>query len=65
MSNRGAENAAKLGCHQILWLFGEDHQITEVGAMNIFFVIKNKNGKCLRLKRDVLHLAGAKLKGNT
>ena len=40
-----AENAAKLGCHQILWLFGEDHQITEVGAMNIFFVIKNKNGE--------------------
>ena len=29
------------GCHQVLWLFGEDHQITEVGAMNIFFVIEN------------------------
>jgi branched-chain amino acid aminotransferase len=39
-----AEKAAKLGCQQILWLFGEDHQITEVGAMNIFFVLKNKNG---------------------
>jgi branched-chain amino acid aminotransferase len=26
-------------------LFGEDHQITEVGAMNIFFVLKKKNGK--------------------
>ena len=40
-----AEKAAKLGCHQILWLFGEDHQVTEVGAMNIFFVLKNKKGE--------------------
>ena len=33
-------------CHQVLWLFGEDHQITEVGAMNIFFVTRNaKNPK--------------------
>ena len=29
-------------CQQILWLFGPDHHTTEVGAMNIFFVIKNK-----------------------
>ena len=33
---------AKHGCHQILWLFGEDHQITEVGAMNICFLIQSK-----------------------
>lgn len=32
----------ELGCAQILWLFGEDHQVTEVGAMNIMFVIKDK-----------------------
>lgn len=30
------------GCAQILWLFGDDHQVTEVGAMNIMFVIKDK-----------------------
>jgi branched-subunit amino acid aminotransferase/4-amino-4-deoxychorismate lyase len=28
---------------QVLWLFGEDHQITEVGSMNIFFVIKKNS----------------------
>jgi branched-chain amino acid aminotransferase len=26
-------------------LFGEDHQITEVGSMNIFFLIKNEKAK--------------------
>lgn len=33
---------AKSGAHQILWLFGDDHEITEVGAMNIFFLMKSK-----------------------
>lgn len=30
------------GASQILWLYGPDHEATEVGAMNIFFVIKDK-----------------------
>ncbi|XP_026464644.1 branched-chain-amino-acid aminotransferase, cytosolic-like [Ctenocephalides felis] len=30
---------------QILWLFGEDHQLTEVGTMNIFMVYLNKEGE--------------------
>jgi len=38
------EIASKLGCHQTLWLFGEDRQITEVGAMNVFIFYKNQNG---------------------
>jgi branched-chain amino acid aminotransferase len=29
------------GVSQILWLFGNNHQVAEVGAMNIFFVIKD------------------------
>lgn len=33
--------AKEHGCSQILWLYGPEHQITEVGAMNIFFVLKN------------------------
>lgn len=38
------------GCQQVLWLFGEDHEVTEVGAMNIFFVVKNKeNPKVLEV----------------
>ena len=34
--------AAKKGLHQNLWLFGEEEYITEVGTMNLFVVIKNK-----------------------
>mmetsp|Transcript_26621 Transcript_26621/g.58595 ORF Transcript_26621/g.58595 Transcript_26621/m.58595 type:complete len:386 (-) Transcript_26621:4-1161(-) len=37
------------GCQQILWLFGEDHIITEVGAMNMFFVMKKKKSDELEL----------------
>lgn len=37
------------GCQQILWLFGDDHEVTEVGAMNIFFLLKNKDGKGVEL----------------
>jgi branched-chain amino acid aminotransferase len=39
-----SQKAASKGYAQVLWLFGEDHQITEVGAMNIFFLLKNKDG---------------------
>lgn len=42
------KEALKSGCHQVLWLYGEDHQLTEVGVMNIFMVYLNDNGeKCL------------------
>jgi branched-chain amino acid aminotransferase len=34
--------AAKKGLHQNLWLFGEEEYITEVGTMNLFVAIKNK-----------------------
>ena len=37
--------AAKHNCHQALWLYGPDEEITEVGAMNIFAVFKQENGK--------------------
>ena len=37
--------AESKGCHQCLWLFGKDHEITEVGAMNLFIFLKNKNGE--------------------
>jgi len=40
------------GCAQVLWLYPtrdkdgeEDHLVTEVGAMNVFFVLKNKQGQ--------------------
>lgn len=39
----GAE-AMEKGYSQILWIFGEDDQITEVGAMNVFFLLRKKEG---------------------
>ncbi|KAF1814270.1 branched-chain amino acid aminotransferase [Eremomyces bilateralis CBS 781.70] len=34
--------AASRGFHQNLWLFGEEEYITEVGTMNLFVALKNK-----------------------
>lgn len=34
--------AAKRGFHQNLWLFGEEEYVTEVGTMNFFAAMKNK-----------------------
>lgn len=36
--------AEQHGCHQCLWLFGEDHEITEVGAMNLFILLSRDDG---------------------
>lgn len=41
--------AKKHGSAQVLWLYGPDHQITEVGAMNMFFVLKKKDGSGVEL----------------
>ncbi|XP_070306659.1 branched-chain-amino-acid aminotransferase, mitochondrial isoform X1 [Odocoileus virginianus] len=30
------QEAQKKGCEQVLWLYGPDHELTEVGTMNIF-----------------------------
>ncbi|KPJ16861.1 Branched-chain-amino-acid aminotransferase, cytosolic [Papilio machaon] len=37
--------AAQMGHHQVLWLFGPNHELTEVGAMNIFMVYINEHGE--------------------
>ena len=37
--------AAKRGFHQNLWLFGEDERPTEVGTMNFFCVLRDKDGR--------------------
>nr|SVE75091.1 EOG090X051P [Daphnia dolichocephala] len=34
-----------LGHQQVLWLYGADHQLTEVGTMNIFLFMLNKQGE--------------------
>lgn len=39
------KEAARQGLQQVLWLYGDDHQITEVGTMNIFALIINDQGE--------------------
>jgi len=36
--------AVDYGCQQVLWLYGEDHQITEAGTMNVFLHWINEDG---------------------
>lgn len=38
-------DAAKAGYAQVLWLFGEQQEVTEVGTMNQFFYWTNAQGK--------------------
>jgi len=45
MGIRPAYEAAARGYSQLLWLFGEDHWVTEVGTMNQFFFWHTKEGK--------------------
>jgi branched-chain amino acid aminotransferase len=33
--------AMKRGYSQVLWLFGDNHEVTEVGSMNVFFVFQD------------------------
>lgn len=37
--------AVKRGCQQVLWLYGPDEEITEVGTMNLFIYWTNENGE--------------------
>jgi len=41
---RPAYEASQKGYSQILWLYGPDREVTEVGTMNIFFLIVNDKG---------------------
>ncbi|XP_040290987.1 branched-chain-amino-acid aminotransferase, cytosolic-like [Bufo bufo] len=37
--------ATKEGCQQVLWLYGDDHQVTEAGTMNFFMYWINEQGE--------------------
>ncbi|KAM4651570.1 branched-chain-amino-acid aminotransferase, cytosolic-like isoform 1-T1 [Discoglossus pictus] len=37
--------ALKEGCQQVLWLYGDDHQVTEAGTMNFFMYWINEQGE--------------------
>lgn len=41
---RVQKKASKRGLQQVLWLYGDDHQVTEVGTMNIFMFYINEDG---------------------
>lgn len=45
MSIKAGQEAMAKGYAQMLWLYGPDHEVTEVGTMNQFFVWHNKNGE--------------------
>ena len=36
--------AQERGCDQVLWLYGPEHSITEIGTMNVFLFAVNKKG---------------------
>lgn len=38
------KDAHSKGLQQVLWLYGPDHQLTEVGTMNIFVLFINEKG---------------------
>ncbi|KJH41338.1 putative branched-chain-amino-acid transaminase [Dictyocaulus viviparus] len=40
----GKEAEAR-NCQQVLWLYGEEEEVTEVGTMNIFVLWKNEDGE--------------------
>jgi branched-chain amino acid aminotransferase len=42
---KAAAKAIETGYSQVLWLFGDNHEVTEVGAMNLFFFMINKETK--------------------
>ncbi|XP_037332246.2 branched-chain-amino-acid aminotransferase, mitochondrial isoform X1 [Pungitius pungitius] len=39
------KEAVKRGCQQVLWLYGEQEEITEVGTMNLFIYWTNEKGE--------------------
>ncbi|KAI0209344.1 Branched-chain-amino-acid aminotransferase, cytosolic [Lamellibrachia satsuma] len=43
--NVQVEAMEKYGCQQVLWLYGPDHLLTEVGTMNIFMYWINPEGE--------------------
>ncbi|KAF3846154.1 hypothetical protein F7725_003232 [Dissostichus mawsoni] len=42
---RWEERGGEAGCQQVLWLYGEQEEITEVGTMNLFIYWTNENGE--------------------
>ncbi|XP_072282857.1 branched-chain-amino-acid aminotransferase, cytosolic-like isoform X2 [Pyxicephalus adspersus] len=37
--------ASQLGCQQVLWLYGDNHEVTEAGTINFFMFWNNEQGE--------------------
>lgn len=48
------KEALSKGLQQVLWLYGDEHYLTEVGTMNIFLFFVNEDGGMNRKKRGKL-----------
>lgn len=46
--------AAALGYQQILWLYGAEHRLTEVGTMNLFAAFEHEDGSECRPRSSPL-----------
>lgn len=44
LSMMATKQAQERGCSQVLWLYGQDHQVTEAGTMNLMFLWKTRDG---------------------
>ena len=44
------------GHQQVLWLFGEDQQLTEVGTMNLFVHWINENGGRHKINTNINYI---------
>lgn len=38
------KKAREVACDQVLWLYGEDEQVTEAGTMSVFMLYINDQG---------------------
>ncbi|KAJ9636458.1 hypothetical protein H2204_005291 [Knufia peltigerae] len=71
--------AKRTGCDQVLWLYGEDCQITEAGSSNVFIVRRESNRQLQMVtppleggsilagvtRQSILELVRARLSGDT
>jgi branched-chain amino acid aminotransferase len=44
MGMSATREANAQGCNQVLWLYGDNHQVTEAGTMNVFFLWTRRDG---------------------
>lgn len=46
------EAQKKYNCQQVLWLYGDEQKVTEVGTMNVFVLWTNEKGGQYRVSHN-------------